>query len=210
MVCATCSRGFIVHLVLIALARSIPSLNTGILSELDRNYLHAVYVIESLSDVASVSLPSDAKVAYVTQTTRSLRETSAIVKQLRNRFPRLIGPKVQDICFATQNRQDAVLRAASDVDVVLVVGSNNSSNSRRLCEVAMSVGMPAYLIDDARSVESSWFQGDERVLVTAGASAPAEAVAGVTRLLVQRFSAKFSNAPGEVETVTFALPAGIA
>ena len=116
-----------------------------------------------------------------------MRETNAIIARLRGRFPDLVGPKVQDICFATQNRQDALLQEAPNVDVVLVVGSNNSSNSRRLCEVAESVGAPAYLVDDASSVKCHGFQGDERVLVTAGASAPEEAVSGVKSLFVEWF-----------------------
>jgi 4-hydroxy-3-methylbut-2-enyl diphosphate reductase len=131
-----------------------------------------VYLVESVADVASLDVRDASRLAYVTQTTLSVDDAAAIVAALRARFPGITGPKTDDICYATQNRQDAVKALSGEVDIVIVVGSPNSSNSNRLREVAAQRGTPAYMVDDAGEVDPAWIAGGKRVGVTAGASAP--------------------------------------
>src|SRR6185436_9748932 len=127
-------------------------------------------------EVQELDLPANAKVAYLTQTTLSVEDAEVIIAALRKRFPHIAGPKKDDICYATQNRQEAVKELVPEVDVVLVLGSRNSSNSQRLAELATSCGKSAYLIDSASELNPAWLSGKKTVLVTAGASAPEDVV----------------------------------
>jgi 4-hydroxy-3-methylbut-2-enyl diphosphate reductase len=144
--------------------------------------------------------------SYVTQTTLSVDDTKAIIEALRAKFPAIEGPRKDDICYATQNRQDAVRRLAEAVDVVLVVGSVNSSNSNRLRELAQRQGVPAYLIDGAEHIQRTWLDGASRVGVTAGASAPEQLVRDVVERLQSWGGGAARQLDGEAETITFALP----
>ena len=140
----------------------------------------AVTLVESLADAEALELPPGAKVAYVTQTTLSVDETAEIVQALRRRFPHIRAPKREDICYATSNRQWAVKELLGEVDLLLVIGSRNSSNSNRLVEVARAAGVPAHLIDDETEIETGWLEGVETVGVTSGASAPERLVERVS------------------------------
>jgi 4-hydroxy-3-methylbut-2-enyl diphosphate reductase len=128
--------------------------------------------VQSVAEAEALDLPPDAKVAYITQTTLSVDETAEVITTLRRRFPQIHAPKKEDICYATSNRQWAVKEMAGEVDVMLVIGSANSSNSNRLVEVAEAAGVPAYLIDDETEIDEAWVAGAETVGVSSGASAP--------------------------------------
>jgi 4-hydroxy-3-methylbut-2-en-1-yl diphosphate reductase len=138
-----------------------------------------IVLVESIEDVDALEFPPDAKLAYTTQTTLSVDETAEVIAALRRRFPTIYAPKREDICYATSNRQWAVKEMITEIDVLLVIGSRNSSNSNRLVEVARAAGIDAYLIDDESEIDESWFDGIETVGVTAGASAPEKLVARV-------------------------------
>ncbi len=167
----------------------------------------AVTLIETVEDAESYAAKSDAPLAYVTQTTLSLDDTAAIVAALKRRFPALPDPHKEDICYATTNRQEAVKALAAGSDLVLVVGSKNSSNSVRLVEVAERAGAArAELIDDAAQIDWSWFQGVQSLGVTAGASAPETLVQGVIDAVAERFDVDLIHDEGARETVTFKLP----
>ena len=155
----------------------------GTLGQYDRSAGGSMYLVDSTDDVAALEVNNPDELAYVTQTTLSMDDARVIIEALRQRFPGIIGPKRDDICYATQNRQDAVNELANDCDLVLVVGSKNSSNSNRLREVAERQGTTAYLIDSAEDIDAEWLQGVQRVGVTAGASAPEILVAGVINKL---------------------------
>ena len=144
----------------------------GTMGQFDASHDGKMYLIETLDDVAKLHVTKPETLCYVTQTTLSMDDTAAIIDALRVRFPKVQGPKKDDICYATQNRQDAVKQIAQECDVVLVVGSPNSSNSNRLKEVAERLGTPAYLIDNEQQIKREWFEGKQRVGLTAGASAP--------------------------------------
>ena len=146
-----------------------------------------ITLVQSEADVDSLDFAPDTKLAYLTQTTLSVDETQRIVDRLQFRFPHIQGPPNDDICYATQNRQQAVRKLADFVDVVLVVGSQNSSNSRRLCEVARDCGVAAHLLDDDQQLDARWFSNDSRVGVTAGASAPEISVQSVVNWLRHRY-----------------------
>lgn len=164
-------------------------------------------VVETLEQVDQLEISDPNRVAYLTQTTLSLDETSAIIQRLRERFPAVIAPKAQDICYATQNRQTALKRVAPRADLVLVVGSENSSNSLRLVEVAANAGAPAYRIDDAEAIDPAWLAGVSTVGLTAGASAPESLVQEVVTALRQRFGFdRVEEAEGINEHVRFVLP----
>jgi len=165
-----------------------------------------VFLIESEADVASLNVLDPAKVAFVTQTTLSMDDTTPIIAALRDRFPRIKGPKKNDICYATQNRQDAVKSLAESCDVILVVGSRNSSNSNRLREIAEKRGTPAYLIDGAEDIDPAWITSATTVGLTAGASAPEVLVAGVVDRLKELGADNVEESPGVSENVTFVLP----
>ena len=165
-----------------------------------------VFLIENLADVAKLSFPLDTKMAFVTQTTLSIDETKEIVVALTEKFPNIVQPRKQDICYATQNRQDAVKFMAPQVEVVIVVGSQASSNSNRLRELSEKLGVPSYMVDAPDQLKPEWFAGKQRVGLTAGASAP-ESLAQSIVARIQEFGPRsVRSLPGVVEDVTFSLP----
>ena len=165
-----------------------------------------MYLVETTDDVLALRVSDPGKLAYVTQTTLSVDDAEVIVKALRSRFPDIVGPKRDDICYATQNRQDAVKFMAPRSDLVLVVGSPNSSNSNRLREVAEQFGVPAYLIDNASQIDPAWLAGRKRVGVTAGASAPEVLVDEVVARLRELGAGSVRTLDGTPENVNFPLP----
>ncbi len=165
-----------------------------------------MYLVETIADVATLAVANPAKLAYVTQTTLSVDDASAIVAALARRFPDIIGPKKDDICYATQNRQDAVQYMAQTVDLVIVVGSRNSSNSNRLREVAEKLGIAAHLIDDADGINPAWPASTSRIGVTAGASAPETLVLDVVARLQELGASRVTQLDGKEEGVQFPLP----
>lgn len=167
---------------------------------------HAMRLVESPADADNLDLPADAKVAYLTQTTLSVDDANRIIERLRARFPHIANPPKDDICYATQNRQEAVHTLSREADIVLVLGSQNSSNSQRLKELAKERGIPAYLVDGATDVDPGWFDGDETVLVTAGASAPESVVQECVDYLKDRFNAAVEARTIRQEEVHFPLP----
>jgi 4-hydroxy-3-methylbut-2-en-1-yl diphosphate reductase len=167
---------------------------------------HSILLVEDEADVAALALPPDAKLAYLTQTTLSVDETEGIIAALRKKYPHIVGPAKSDICYATQNRQEAVKDLAAEARVVLVLGSQNSSNSNRLAEIGRQRGKSAYLIDTVRELKNEWFRPDDTVLVTAGASAPEENVQEVLDHLRTTFGATVETRTVREEHVTFPLP----
>ena len=165
-----------------------------------------IHLVETPEDVAHLQIADPELLAYVTQTTLSVDDAATIVDALRQRFPTIAGPKKDDICYATQNRQDAVKFMTPYADVVFVVGSKNSSNSNRLREVAELRGVPAYLIDNAAGIEPTWLEGKRRIGVTAGASAPEILVAEVIARLKELSQGAVRELDGVPEKVTFPLP----
>ena len=165
-----------------------------------------IHLVETPADVDRLDIRDPERLAFVTQTTLSMDDTADVIDALRARFPAIQGPRKDDICYATQNRQDAVKRLARDCDLVLVVGSANSSNSNRLREVAIRQGAAAYLIDDASDIRPEWLSGCRRVGVTAGASAPEILVEEVIETLKKRGGRVINQNMAEPETVTFSLP----
>ncbi|MCB1938943.1 MAG: 4-hydroxy-3-methylbut-2-enyl diphosphate reductase [Rhodocyclaceae bacterium] len=165
-----------------------------------------IHLAESVGDVAALDIADPDQLAYVTQTTLSVDDAAAIVTALRARFPNIVGPKKDDICYATQNRQDAVKFMTPHVDVVLVVGSQNSSNSNRLREVAALRNVPAHLIDNAEAIDPAWLAGKKRIGVTAGASAPEVLVAAVIERIKSLGAHSVRTLQGAEENVTFPLP----
>lgn len=167
-----------------------------------------LHLVENEEDARTLEVANPARLAYVTQTTLSVDDTARLVALLKGRFPALRAPKKSDICYATQNRQDAVKKMAADCDVVLVVGSRTSSNSNRLCEVARKAGARAYLVDSAADIRPQWLAAARRVGVTAGASAPEHLVGGILeRLRVEYPQAAAQEIPGVEENIVFAPPA---
>lgn len=165
-----------------------------------------MYLVETVADVASLSVTDPDRLAFVTQTTLSVDDASEVAQALRVRFPSIVEPKKSDICYATQNRQDAVKILADDCDLVLVVGSANSSNSNRLREVAERKGLPSYLIDGASSIQLEWLKGRQRIGITAGASAPETLVQEVVFRLKELGAISVRKMPGLEEHVSFPLP----
>ena len=165
-----------------------------------------MFLVETVDDVQRLQVGDPARLAYVTQTTLSVDDAERVVSALRERFPAIIGPKKDDICYATQNRQDAVKALAAHSQVVFVVGSRSSSNSNRLREVAELLGAKAYLIDQAEQIDPAWLEGASRVGVTAGASAPEVLVQNVVQRLTGGRPEDARQLPGVEENVTFALP----
>jgi len=168
-----------------------------------------VHLVESVADVARMVVADPERLAYVTQTTLSVDDAAGIVEALKRRFPSIVGPRKDDICYATQNRQDAVKVLAPAVDVVIVVGSPNSSNSNRLREVAANRGVPAYMIDTAAELDPKWVEGKRRVGVTAGASAPEVLVREVIDKLRSLGAKGVTELEGTLERVVFPLPHGL-
>ncbi len=165
-----------------------------------------IYLVESPEDVDSLEVTYPDQLAYVTQTTLSVDDTQGVIAALQRKFPAISGPKHDDICYATQNRQDAVKELARHADLMLVVGSVNSSNSNRLRELAEKQGVPAYLIDGAEDIRPEWLVSAKRIGVTAGASAPESLVTGVIEQLGQQVQASVVNIEGVPEHMVFALP----
>ncbi|WP_290792968.1 4-hydroxy-3-methylbut-2-enyl diphosphate reductase [Halomonas sp.] len=178
----------------------------GTLGRYDTTHGGAMYLVEDENDVARLEVNDPSRLAFVTQTTLSMDDTARVIDALRAKFPEIEGPRKDDICYATQNRQDAVRELAAGCDLVLVVGSPNSSNSNRLRELSERVGTPAYLIDSAEQIDTAWLEGVSAVGVTAGASAPDVLVQGV----IQRLQELGAEAPEELdglaETITFSMP----
>lgn len=169
-----------------------------------------MHLVEGPDDVASLKVGDENNLAYVTQTTLSMDDAARTVMALKKRFPKIVGPKKDDICYATQNRQDAIKTLAQRCDVVIVVGSPNSSNSNRLREVAEQLGVPAYMVDNATELQPEWVAGKKVVGVTAGASAPEVLVQAVIERLRGLGANSVSTLDGIVERVTFPLPKGLA
>ena len=165
-----------------------------------------MHLVETVQDVAGLHVASAARLAYVTQTTLSVDDAKSIVAALKARFPEIRGPKRDDICYATQNRQDAVKFMAPQCDVVIVVGSPNSSNSNRLREVAYNMGVPAYMVDSAADLRPEWIEGKRRVGVTAGASAPEKLVNELVARLKELGAQSVRPLGGITESVVFTLP----
>ena len=168
-----------------------------------------VHLVQSVADVAGLEVTDPGSLAYITQTTLSVDDTRSIIAALVARFPTIVGPDVRDICYATQNRQQSVHDLAKIVDLILVVGSKNSSNSNRLCEIGSELGKPSYLIDDAAGLVASWFDGVGRVGLTAGASAPETLVQGVIAGLRRFGEITVSTLAGVAEDVKFKFPAEV-
>ena len=168
-----------------------------------------MHLVETVADVASLSVRDPASLAYVTQTTLSVDDAAHIVAALRQRFPQIIGPKKDDICYATQNRQDAIKFMAPQSDVVIVVGSPNSSNSNRLREVAQNMGVKAHMVDNAGELRVEWLVGAKRIGVSAGASAPEVLVQEVIDKLRELGAKRVVQLDGISENVTFPLPKGL-
>jgi 4-hydroxy-3-methylbut-2-enyl diphosphate reductase len=166
-------------------------------------------LVQSVAEAQRVEVPDPTRLSYLTQTTLSVDETSQIVDALRSRFPEIQGPPREDICYATQNRQDAVKEVARQSDVVLVIGSKNSSNSNRLAEVSQERGTPAYLVDDASEVDPAWLEGADVVGLTSGASAPEWLVEQMLGWLADRGFDRVEQALITEERVRFALPPGV-
>ena len=169
-----------------------------------------IYLVESVEDVWNLEVENPEFLAYVTQTTLSMDDTADIIDTLRQRFPKIVGPRKDDICYATQNRQDAVKKMNENCDMVLVVGSPNSSNSTRLKELAQKSGIPAYLIDSADQIQSEWLEGKHNIGITAGASAPEVLVERVVKQLRECGANVVSEVPGKQEKVVFQLPRELA
>ncbi|HEX9301238.1 MAG TPA: 4-hydroxy-3-methylbut-2-enyl diphosphate reductase [Casimicrobiaceae bacterium] len=168
-----------------------------------------IHLVESVADVATLAVVDQANLAYVTQTTLSVDDAADVIAALKQRFPGIVGPKKDDICYATQNRQDAVKFMAPQVDVVIVVGSPNSSNSNRLREVAANRGIVAYMVDRADQLRAEWVSGKARVGVTAGASAPEVLVREVLARLKALGAGSVRELPGAAEHIVFPLPRGL-
>ncbi len=168
-----------------------------------------MYLVEDVAGVATLQVKTPEKLAYVSQTTLSVDDTDVIVRALQARFPKIVGPKKSDICYATQNRQDAVKLMAKDVDVVLVVGSPTSSNSNRLREVAERFGVPAYLLGSAEELNPEWVKNAARVGITAGASAPEGLVQGLLSAVKALGASTVRRLPGAEEHVRFPMPKGL-
>ncbi|OAN29562.1 4-hydroxy-3-methylbut-2-enyl diphosphate reductase [Pseudomonas oryzihabitans] len=178
----------------------------GTMGQYDDRAGGAIYLVEDEDDVAKLEVRNPEALFYVSQTTLSMDDTRKVIDALRAKFPQINGPRKNDICYATTNRQDAVKTLALESDVVLVVGSPSSSNSNRLRELAERLGTPAYLIDGAEDMQQSWFEGVQRIGVTAGASAPEVLVRGVIDQLQSWGATGEVELEGEPENITFTLP----
>ena len=178
----------------------------GTMGQYDKKYGGEIYLVEDEQDVAELQVNDPEKLAFVTQTTLSIDDTSKVIEALRAKYPLIQGPRKDDICYATQNRQDAVRDLAEQCDVVLVVGSPNSSNSNRLRELAERMGKKAFLIDNADEMEQTWFDKNSKVGVTAGASAPEILIRQVLDRLQEWGAIPPQELAGQEENITFSLP----
>jgi 4-hydroxy-3-methylbut-2-enyl diphosphate reductase len=165
-----------------------------------------IRLVQSVEEVEELDLPADTRLAYLTQTTLSVDDAQVIIDALKRRYPHIAGPSRDDICYATQNRQEAVRALVPDADAAIVLGSQNSSNSQRLAELVRSRGKPAYLIDRVKEIGADWFTGRETVLITAGASAPEEVVEECVAYLRERYGATVESKTIREEHVSFPLP----
>lgn len=171
---------------------------------------HAMTLVQTAEEVSRLTFPPDAKLAYLTQTTLSVDEAREIIDALKSRYPSIAAPKKEDICYATQNRQEAVKALVPEADLVIVLGSKNSSNSNRLAELAITNQKPGYLIDTAAELKDEWFRNVSCVLITAGASAPEDVVQDCLKVLEERFGATIENRVVREEHVSFPLPRELA
>jgi len=178
----------------------------GTMGQFDVSFGGQILLVETPGDVERLPVRDPARLAFVTQTTLSVDDTQLVVEALRQRFPTLATPRKEDICYATQNRQDAVKRLVERCDIILVVGSPTSSNSNRLREIAEKAGIPGYLIDGPEDLQREWFEGKQTVGVTAGASAPEVLVERVVARLTEWGGAAPENVLGQAENVVFSLP----
>ncbi|GAA3569877.1 4-hydroxy-3-methylbut-2-enyl diphosphate reductase [Marinobacter xestospongiae] len=178
----------------------------GTMGQYDDSNGGAIYLVENDADVAQLQVQDPSRLAYVTQTTLSMDDTARVIDALRARFPDIEGPRKDDICYATQNRQDAVKQLAGDCDLMLVVGSPNSSNSNRLRELAERMGTPAYLLDEAGQIDPAWLQGKQSIGVTAGASAPEVLVKDVVKRLQDLGGELPEEVAGREENIVFSMP----
>ena len=177
----------------------------GTMGQLD----HGIHLVEDTGDVAGVQPTQTDRLAVVTQTTLSVDDAAEIMKAVKQRFPKIREPKQQDICYATQNRQDAVKIMSRDVDVVIVVGSPTSSNSNRLAELARKLGVPSYMVDSPSELKAEWLEGKTRVGLTAGASAPEVLVQEAIERIKALGALSVRKMDGVVETVKFPMPKGL-
>ena len=178
----------------------------GTMGQYDTSTGGTIYLVENEDDVAKLQVKDPSRLAFVTQTTLSMDDTAKVINALRKHFPAIEGPRKDDICYATQNRQDAVKQLAGECDLVLVVGSPNSSNSNRLRELSDRMGTPAYLIDGAEEIRPEWLQGVSNIGVTAGASAPDVLVQQVIQHLRDSGAASVQELDGREENIVFSMP----
>lgn len=178
----------------------------GTMGQYDCQHGGQMHLVEDVQDVATLQVKNPDMLAYVTQTTLSVDDAAKVIEALRVKFPNIQGPRKDDICYATQNRQDAVKSLANDADLMLVVGSPNSSNSNRLRELAERMGTPAYLIDDYTQIQPQWLEKAQSVSVTAGASAPEILVQQVVERLKELGANSIEEADGRTESIVFSMP----
>ncbi len=178
----------------------------GTMGRYDTQWGGRILLIEKPADVENLEVKDPARLAFVSQTTLSVDDTHDIIERLKERFPSIAAPRKDDICYATQNRQDAVKTLCNDADILLVVGAQNSSNSNRLRELGERAGIPSYLITDATAIEDEWLEGRTKIGVTAGASAPEELVQRVITHLGSRGASNVNEVAGAIETVSFSIP----
>ncbi|WP_431024545.1 4-hydroxy-3-methylbut-2-enyl diphosphate reductase [Halomonas sp. H5] len=178
----------------------------GTMGRYDTTHGGKIYLVEDEEDVTKLEVQDPGQLAFVTQTTLSMDDTAKVIDALRAKFPEIQGPRKDDICYATQNRQDAMRELADGCDLVLVVGSPNSSNSNRLRELAERVGTPAHLLDDASQIQESWLEGVHHIGITAGASAPEVLVKGVIERLQSLGATVPEELAGREENITFSMP----
>jgi 4-hydroxy-3-methylbut-2-enyl diphosphate reductase len=178
----------------------------GTMGQFDVSQGGRIYLVETAEDVAALEIRDPSRLAFVTQTTLSVDDTQRVVAALKQKYPELASPRKEDICYATQNRQDAVKRLAQRCDIILVVGSPTSSNSNRLREIAEKAGIPGYLVDGPEDLKREWFEGKQAVGVTAGASAPEVLVKRVVDQLREWGGVAPEETTGQQENVVFSLP----
>ena len=179
----------------------------GTMGQIEKHHTtRKMFLIETIEDVKYLTVDNPDKMAYVTQTTLSIDDTKAMIEALKNKYPNIQGPKSDDICYATQNRQDAVKQISSLCDLIIIVGSNNSSNSNRLKELALREGVEAYLIDHEDALQSSWLLNKKNIGISAGASAPEISVTNIINKIEVLTEAKITELPGVQENIIFKLP----
>ena len=181
----------------------------GTIGNFDTSEGGSVYLIETVEDVGVLEVRDPSRLSYVSQTTLSVDDCGEIIDALRNRFPQIKGPRKSDICYATQNRQDAVKQMALECDLILVVGARNSSNSNRLRDLGERLGCQAHLIDSAAAIDPGWLEGKTSIGVTAGASAPESLVQEVIDFLQDRSDCQVAELDGVREDITFSMPVGL-